>query len=73
MTGSRHIATGGILAWARKRRFPTLLLLTGGLFLLDLLIPDVVPVADELLLGLATLVLARWKDRRASIVDGTRP
>ena len=52
------------MAWARRRRFPTLLLITGGLFALDLVIPDFIPFADELLLGLGTLILARWKDRR---------
>ena len=64
MTVPKRVAVGGILNWARKRRFPTLLLLTGGLFALDLLIPDFIPFVDELLLGLATLILSRWKDRR---------
>ena len=60
----RRVALGGILGWARRRRFPTLLMLTGGLFVLDILVPDFVPFVDELLLGLGTLILARWKDRR---------
>ena len=64
MTVPRRVAVGGILGWARKRRFPTLLLMTGGLFALDLVVPDFVPFVDELLLGLGTLILARWKDRR---------
>ncbi|HUP16006.1 MAG TPA: DUF6116 family protein [Acidimicrobiia bacterium] len=64
MTVPKRVAVGGILNWARKRRFPTLLLLTGGLFALDLAVLDPIPLVDELLLGLATLVLARWKDRR---------
>ena len=64
MTVPKRVAVGGILGWARKRRFPTLLLLTGGLFAADLLVPDFIPFIDELLLGLATLVLSRWKDRR---------
>jgi len=53
-----------VLGWARRRRFPVLLAITGGLFVLDVLIPDLVPFIDELLLGLMTLILARWKDRR---------
>jgi hypothetical protein len=60
----QRVAVGGLLGWARKRRFPTLLLITGGLFGLDLLVPDFIPLADEILLGLGTLVLSRWKDRR---------
>ena len=64
MTAPQRAAIGGFLGWARRRRFPTLLLITGGLFVLDLIVPDLVPFVDEILLGLATLVLARWKDRR---------
>jgi len=64
LTVPKRVAVGGILGWARKRRFPTLLLLTGGLFVADLVIPDFIPFVDELLLGLGTLILARWKDRR---------
>lgn len=64
MTTPRRVAVGGFLNWARRRRFPTLLFLTGGLFVLDLVVPDVIPFVDEVLLGLGTLILARWKDRR---------
>ena len=64
MTMPQRAAVGGILGWARKRRFPTLLLITGGLFVVDLVVPDVVPLIDEILLGLSTLILARWKARR---------
>ena len=52
------------LAWARKLRFRQLFFLTGALFIADLFIPDFLPFADEILLGLATLVFANWKDRR---------
>jgi len=51
------------LAWARKLRYPTLFKLTAGLFLLTLLIPDPLPLVDELLLGLGTLLLANMKSR----------
>jgi hypothetical protein len=44
--------------FAARLRFPTLFLITAGLFLLDLLIPDVIPFSDELLLGLGTLLLS---------------
>lgn len=64
MTTPQRTLAAGILGWARTRRFPTLLAVTGTLFVVDLLVPDLVPLADELLLGLATLVFARWKDER---------
>jgi hypothetical protein len=53
-----------LLHWARRLRFPRLLGLTAALFLLTLVIPDPLPLVDELLLGLSTLLLANWKQRR---------
>jgi hypothetical protein len=50
--------------FASRLRYPQLFFLTAGLFVLDLIIPDLVPFADEILLGLLTLMLARFKDRR---------
>lgn len=56
------------LAWARKLRFPTLFKITAGLFLLSVLIPDPLPLIDEILLGLGTLMLAQWK-QRGEVID----
>ena len=42
-----------------------LLWLVGGLFILDLFIPDPIPAFDEIVLGLLTLLIARWRDHRA--------
>jgi hypothetical protein len=53
-----------------RLRFPHLFLLTAALFLLDLLVPDLIPFADEILLGLATLLLGTWTDRREPRGDG---
>ncbi len=52
-----------LLRWLGKLSFPRLFLLSAVLFFLDLLIPDFIPFADELLLGLGTLLLARWKKK----------
>ena len=49
------------LQFAAKLRASHLLLLAPTLFVADLLIPDVLPFVDEILLGLATLLLARRK------------
>lgn len=43
--------------------FPRLFLLTAALFVVNLVVPDPIPFVDELLLGLATLLLANWKRR----------
>lgn len=59
--GVSKIAKGGIvgvvLRWASRLRFPYLFLLTLVLFVLNLFIPDVVPFADELIMGLVVALL----------------
>ena len=58
----------GVLALLRRftsgLRYPQLFLLFAALFAVDLAVPDILPFADELLLGMLTLLLARLKDRR---------
>lgn len=51
------------MRWAEKLRHPKLFWLTAALFALDVLLPDIIPFADEILLGLATLLFANWKRR----------
>jgi hypothetical protein len=47
-------------------RFPTLFALFALLTALDLVLPDPLPLVDELGLALLTLLLALWRDRRPS-------
>ena len=47
-----------------KLSYPRLFALAAALFAIDVVIPDFVPFADELLLGLGTLLLANWKKRK---------
>lgn len=54
---------GMVLRWGSRLRFPYLFLVTAVLFVIDLAIPDVIPLADEILIGLATLVLANLKKK----------
>jgi len=54
-----------LLRWVGRLSYPRLFLLTAALFLADLVVPDMVPFADELLLGLGTLLLANWKRRKS--------
>lgn len=55
---------GALRRWAAGLRFPWLLALTATVFGLDLLLPDLLPFVDEILLGLATLLLSAWRRRR---------
>jgi hypothetical protein len=50
-----------LIQYASRLRFPKLLALTGVVFVLDLIVPDVIPFADEILLGLITLLLGTLK------------
>lgn len=63
------LARGGlaamVLKWASGLRFPWLFLLTAGLFVLNLVIPDALPFADEILMGLVALLLAGLKKKTA--------
>ena len=53
-----------VIAFLSKLRYPQLFKLTALLFALDLIVPDMIPFADELLLAMGTLVLGNWKRRR---------
>ena len=55
-----------VMRWLGRLSYPRLFMLAAALFAADLVIPDLVPFADELLLGLGTLLLANWKNRKAS-------
>ncbi len=49
---------GVLVRWASRLRFPYLFLITSVLFVLNLFIPDVVPLADEVIMGLVAVLLA---------------
>jgi uncharacterized protein DUF6116 len=52
------------LAFANKLKFKNLFLIVIGLFAIDLLIPDFIPLIDEVILGLLAIILANWKKER---------
>ena len=58
---TRQAGKSLLTAFAARLRFPQLFALTAALFVLDLIIPDLFPFVDEILLGLATLLLANWR------------
>jgi hypothetical protein len=64
-----------LLDYAARLRFPKLLVLTGILFLADLVVPDAIPFIDEILLGLGATLLAMLKKRRAGAEEagGSQP
>lgn len=54
-----------LTGWFSRLRFPQLFVFTAVLFVVDFLIPDLVPFMDEILLAAATLLLANLKNKSA--------
>jgi Family of unknown function (DUF6116) len=48
-------------------RFPTLFLIVGGLFLLDLVVPDLIPFYDEILMAMLTVLIGSIRKRGRTI------
>lgn len=46
-------------SFASRLRYPQLFFVLAGLFVLDLFIPDLIPFADEILLGLLAVLVGR--------------
>jgi hypothetical protein len=61
--GFGGIGANAVRRAATRLKYPQLLLVTAALFGLDLLVPDLVPFVDEILLGLGTALLASWRER----------
>ena len=58
--------------WVSGLRFPQLFTFTAALFVIDFLVPDLIPFLDEILLAAATLLLANLKSK-AVVVTGDKP
>jgi len=54
-----------IQRFASRLKFPYLFLLIAAVFLIDLLIPDVIPFVDEILFGLLAVLFGTWKERKS--------
>ncbi len=64
-----------VLAFANQLKFKNLFLLILGLFIADLLVPDMIPFMDEIILGLLAIILANWKkeknqDKQSTLIEG---
>jgi len=47
-----------------RMRYPYLFLILGGLFLVDLIVPDPIPLVDEILLAVLTFIAATFSTRQ---------
>jgi hypothetical protein len=62
-----------ILGFLSRLSFPRLFLLAAALWAVDMVVPDFIPFIDELLLGIATLLLASFRKRRTPDLDTAKP
>jgi len=60
-----------LLAYANRLRFRNLFLLTLVLLIIDLLIPDPIPMIDEIILALLAALFSSWKRQPAREQPGT--
>ena len=58
------MSTGPVARYLSRLRFPYLFAVTAVVFVVDLFIPDLIPFADEIMLGFAAAVLGMWRTRR---------
>ena len=55
---------GLFLSFANKLKFRNVFLIIIVLFIVDIFIPDFIPLIDEIILGLLAIILANWKKER---------
>lgn len=72
MSGLRYGLIGWLTRYLEGVRYPYLLGICAAVFVLDLIVPDALPFADELLLGVTTLLLARLRRERTPEGDTQR-
>ena len=63
-TPVRSPLTALIQRFLPRLRYPYLFLILGGLFVVDLVVPDPIPLIDELMLAMLTFLAATLTTRR---------
>lgn len=61
MSSTSSSPAGPILQRLGQLRFKNLFLIAAALLLIDLAIPDFIPLIDEILLGILTIVFWSWR------------
>jgi hypothetical protein len=62
---------GPVQRFLERRRFPTLFLILVALFGANLIIPDAIPLVDELIMLVVTVIVGAFRDRRKGRSDGS--
>jgi hypothetical protein len=56
---------GPFRSFLSRLSFPKLFLVLSGLFLVDAVVPDMIPFMDEAILGTLAVLVGSWRRRRA--------
>ena len=64
------VLVAAFLGFANKLKFKNLFIFVIALFALDLIVPDFIPLIDEIILGLLAIILANWKKERHPEQEG---
>lgn len=64
-----------VIRWLDRLSYPKLFLVAAGLFVANMFVPDPLPFVDELLFGIAAMVISRRKraparERSGEVIDG---
>jgi hypothetical protein len=62
---------GAFRQFLSRLSFPKLFLLLSGLFVVDAVIPDMIPFMDEAVLGTLAVLVGSWRRRRADSRTGS--
>lgn len=63
----------GIAGMFERLTSSTLFMVVAVIFAVDLVVPDMLPFVDEVVLGAATILLARWRLRRTEPEPAEKP
>ncbi|MEM8929652.1 MAG: DUF6116 family protein [Acidobacteriota bacterium] len=63
----------GVAGVLERLRSSTLFTVVALIFAVDLVVPDMLPFVDEVVLGAATILLARWRLRRTEPEPAEKP
>lgn len=58
------------LTFANQLKYKNLFFIIISLFVIDLFVPDFIPLIDEIILGLLAIILANWKKERRQEQEG---
>jgi hypothetical protein len=64
MSAPKNAAISPLMKYLSRLRFPYLFIITVVLLVVDLIVPDVIPFFDEILLGLVALLLGSLRKKK---------